>query len=258
MKPEELNALIALLDDPDESVYSHVKDKLIDMGDAVIPLLESAWEQQSLGMLFQDRVEEIIHTIQFENTQNALLEWSEKGGSNLLEGVLAIARYQYPDLDEEQVKKQLKQIEKDIWLELNDHLTALEKVNIMNHIIYDVHGFSGNTTNYHAPQNSYLNTVLESKKGNPISLAVIFILVAQKLDLPIYGINLPRHFVLAYADRLASPPDTPPEKQKVLFYINPFSRGNVLSKREVEHFLKQLKIESKSKFFQPCSNIATV
>ncbi|KAF5277932.1 hypothetical protein FQR65_LT15898 [Abscondita terminalis] len=59
-------------------------------------------------------------------------------------------------------------------------------------------GLSGNTANYHDPQNSYLNKVLESKKGNPITLACIYCVIAQRLDIPIYGVNLPKHFVLAY------------------------------------------------------------
>ena len=254
----ELSALISLLEDPDEEVYTQVKDKLLEFGPEVIPLLENAWEENSFGVLFQNRVEEIVHAIQCDNVFDALQQWARKGGQDLLEGMLIIARYQYPDLDEEAVIDKLNQVQQDIWIELNNNLTALEKVKVMNHIFFEVHGFIGNTTNYHAPQNSYINSVLESHKGNPISLAVLYILVATKLDLPIYGVNLPRHFILCYVDRLGSLSLSNAEEQQILFYINPFSRGTVLSKREVEHFLKQLKLEKKKSYFQPCTNLDVV
>ncbi len=60
--------------------------------------------------------------------------------------------------------------------------------------------FSGNTTNHQDPQNSYIGQVLDTKKGNQISLASIYSIIAQKLDIPIYGVNLPQHFILAYLD----------------------------------------------------------
>src|SRR3546814_17101059 len=72
---------------------------------------------------------------------------------------------------------------------MNYEMSTLEKVKLLNHVFFKVHGFSGNTVNHQDPQNSYLNLVLESKKGNQISLALIYSLVAQKLDIPIYGVR---------------------------------------------------------------------
>jgi regulator of sirC expression with transglutaminase-like and TPR domain len=257
MMDKEIKALIKLLDDPDESIYFQVKDKLLSFGPTVIPELENAWEHEGFGVLFMQRIEEIIHSIQFSSVCNNLKTWAQAGGKSLLEGILLISKYQYPDLDETPINQSLKKIEKDIWLELNDNLTAFEKVKIINHILFDIHGFSGNTTNYHAPQNSYINTVLESKKGSPLSLAIIYILVSRELKIPIYGVNLPRHFILAYLDNFGS---VLPEEinNGVLFYINPFSKGAVLSRREVEHFLKQVKIEQHPSFFEPCSNVSII
>ena len=251
MEQKEINALIGLLDDPDENIYSHVKDKLLDIGHDIIPLLEKAWETKSFGILFESRIENIIHSLQFDAVQKALTNWNTKGGYDLLEALLIVARYQYPDLDENKITETIEQLKKDIWIELNDQLTALEKIKVMNHVFFDVHGFAGNISNYHSPQNSYINCVLESKKGNPISLGLLYILTAKQLDLPIFGVNLPRHFILCFIDNLA---DESKKEDNILFYINPFSKGTVLSKREVEHFLKQLKIESQNSFFQPCTN----
>lgn len=199
MTYSELNALCQLLDDPDSEVFSSVSDRLLSYGPQAIPVLESHWER-SLDHIQQNRIEDIIHRIQFDGCRAALLAWVDSGAENLLDGALIIARYQYPDLNEDLVRQHLARIRTDIWLDLNEGLTALEIVRVMNHILYDVHGFSGNTQNYIAPQNSFINTVLESHKGNPLSLGIITVILAQQLDIPIVGINLPEHFSLGYRD----------------------------------------------------------
>jgi regulator of sirC expression with transglutaminase-like and TPR domain len=259
MNKKELTALISLLDDPDEAVYQQISTKILSLGQDVIPVLEEAWEH-SFDTLIQNRIENIIHQIQFDLIKSALTEWAHPDHQNLLEGALLIARYQYPDIDFAKIKKQIDQIKQDVWLELNNNLTALEKVKIINHILFDVHNFSGNTTNYHAPQNSYINNVLESKKGNPLLLSIIYTIVAQSLDIPIYGVNLPEHFILCYADieHMGVPSTEGNEGGNVLFYINPFSKGTVFGQKEIDAFLKQLKLEQLPIFYEPCSNLEII
>jgi regulator of sirC expression with transglutaminase-like and TPR domain len=257
MDKNEVHALISLLDDPDEQVYSQIKEKLLSMGADVIPVLESAWEN-SFDSLLQQRIEVIIHRIQFDNMRRSLREWSLPEQQDLLTGALLVARYQYPDLDEAHIRRHIEQIKQDIWLELNNNLTPLEKVRVINHILFDVHGFSANTTNYHAPQNSYINNVLESKKGNPVSLSIIYAVIAQDLRIPIYGVNLPEHFILAYVDNSPGFSLDADNTDRVLFYINPFSRGAPVNKKEIDAFLRQQRLEPKAEFFTPCSNLMIV
>ncbi len=254
MDSKEIKALISLLDDPDESVYQQVTEKLLSLGQDVIPELESAWET-SFDNLLQNRIEGIIHRIQFRKTEDALKSWFASEKKELLEGALVITRYQYPDLDEKKIRKFIEQLKQDVWIELNNNLTALEKVRVVNHILFDVHNFSGNTTNYHAPQNSYLNNVLETKKGNPLSLGILYCLISQDLGLPIYGVNLPGHFILAFLDTTGIVPIVSnDESDKVLFYINAFSRGTILGRKEIDNFLKQLNRAPEKQYYEPCSN----
>jgi regulator of sirC expression with transglutaminase-like and TPR domain len=256
MNLKEVIALITLLDDPDDGIYSEVKNRFIILGPPAIPHLETAWEN-SFDALMQKRIEGIIHTIQFKALQNALKFWSENEQDDLFKGCAIIARYQYPDLDENKLKKQLHQIKQDVWLELHDDLTAIEKVKIINHILFEVHQFGGNITNYHAPQNSFINVVLETKKGNPVMLSVIYALVCKELGIPIYGVNLPQHFVLAYVNDFANLID-PSDKtlsDNILFYVNPFSKGLIFNRGDVDAFIKQLKVEAETKHYLPCSNL---
>ncbi len=259
MSLKEVIALITLLDDPDEDIFTQVRDRFVTLGPQAIPHLETAWEN-SFDAIMQKRIEAIIHTIQFEALQKAFSVWASDESEDLLKGILLVARYQYADLDEVKIRKQLQQIRQDVWLELNEDLTALERVRILNHILFEVHQFSGNITNYHAPQNSFLNTVLESKKGNPLMLSVIYMIICKELSIPVYGINLPQHFVLAYVNDYANLIDASNKtlSNNILFYINPFSKGLIFHQKDIDQFLKQLNLEPESKYYLPCSNTEIV
>jgi len=93
------------------------------------------------------------------------------------------------------------------------------------------------------------------KKGNPISLSLLYSVIAQRLGIPIYGVNLPKNFILAYADEVANLKTYEgDENEQILFYINPFNRGAVFGRREIDYYIKQQKLEPQKAFYIPCSN----
>ena len=255
--PKEVDALVRLLDDPDQEIFEHVESKLLSLGEEIIPTLVTHWEKL-FDAVTQQRIENIIHKIQFSSCKDDLKIWMLSGGFDLLQGVLIVNKYQYPDLDEQKVINQIEVIKRDMWLQLSYDSSPIEKVKILNHIFYTIHGFSGNTTNHQDPQNSYLSLVLDSKKGNQILLAIVYSILAQKLDIPIFGVNLPQHFILGYKD------DSEAEKMGVefesgiLFYINAFNKGFVFKRRDIDIFLKQLNLTPRPEFYEPCSNIDIV
>ena len=246
MSNTQLQALISLLDDPDDIIFDEVRGKLISFGHDIIPHLESAWES-SFDNLLQNRIEDIIHHLQFETIKVELTNWksSEK---DLIDGAIIIAKYQYPDLEEEKIKDYIKQLTQDVWLEFNENLTALEKVKVLNKIIFGVHGFYGNTKNINSPKNSYINNVVETKKGNPITLGIIYLAICNKLNVPMYGVDVPAHFILSYAE----------EKENVLFYLNVFNKGAVFGNHDIDKFLEQLKVEPKDEYYTPCSHLTII
>lgn len=244
----EINALVKLLDDPDEEVYRHVQERLLSYGPAVVPHLETVWEQ-TLDTLLQERIENLVHTIQFTSIKEDLNLWYQSGAFDLLQGALIINRYQYPDLDEQQLINQIEEMKREIWLGLQYEMSSIEKIKLINHVFYQQHGFTGNIKNHHDPQNSYLSQVLESKKGNQVSLAILYATLAQKLDIPVYGVNLPQHFILGYIDEQQAE-----KEQEVLFYINAFNKGAIFGKHDVDQFLRQLNLEPQPGFYAPCSN----
>lgn len=250
---KEINALIKLLDDPDMEIYQHVEKRLLEYGSQVVDYLENEWEH-SLDALLQERIENIVHKIQFSSVKEDLNLWYQSGAFDLLQGALAINRYQYPDLDEQKIILQIEEIKREIWLGLQYEMSSIEKIKLINHVFYNVYGFGGNTKNHHDPQNSYISQVMESKKGNQISLAIIYSTLAQKLDIPVYGVNLPQHFILGYID------ESKREEHEfgVLFYINAFNKGAIFGKHDVDQFLRQLNLDPLPGFYAPCSNVEII
>lgn len=247
MNEKELNYLIKLLDDPDENIFKHVEKELLQQGNDIIKRLEDEWEQ-SFDALVQTRIETLISKINFYNVCQELRIWKLSGTYNLLQGLIIINKYQYPDLEDEVILQGIDEIKREVWLDMIYEMSPSEQVRMINNVLFNKFGFSGNTQNYHDPQNSFIGKVLETKKGNPLLLSCIYSIVAQKLDIPIYGVNLPKHFIVAFTD------STLGEEQDVLFYINPFNRGQIFGKRDVLAFLKQLNMPYDDFFMKPCTN----
>ncbi|MBN3035348.1 MAG: transglutaminase family protein [Bacteroidales bacterium] len=238
-------------------IYGKIREKILLYGTEAIPRLEHAWDNSFEGII-QDRILEIIHRIQMENLFVELGRWRMLESHDLLRGYFLISRYQYPDLREKDIRDQIDQIRKDIWLELNSNLTALEKVQVINHILFDIHQFSGNKTNFEAPSNFFLNEVLQTRKGNTLSLGILYILLARSLDMPVFGVDLPQYFILAYADLEYEGALEMVRDDEVLFYINPFNRGAVFTRREIELFIRQMKITEQKSFFIPCDHLTII
>ncbi len=245
MDDKEIKALVALLDDDDQEILDHVEEKIMSYGDAIIPFLEQEWEN-NFNPGVQKRIEDLIHLLQLSSLKTKLKDWYFGEKQDLLEGLWLVATYQYPDLSLESLREQLEQIYYEAWLEFKTDIHPFDQIKILNSVVFSKLKFRANTKNFHAPANSMINIVLETRKGNPISLCVIYMMVAQRLKLPVYGVNLPSLFILTYKSE---------DRQ---FYINAFNRGLIFSKHDIDNYIQQLKLEKLDMFYQPCTHVDIV
>lgn len=245
----QLKALVSLVDEPDERLFNQISSRILSYGVNAIPDLEAAWEN-TLDAQVQERLINLIHQIQQQEVYADLNSWGMFHYEDLLRGFIIVTKYQYPDLDVDKLTREVGHIAQEVYLELNSQLTALEKVKVLNHVFYDINRFSGNTANIQLPENYYLKNLLESRKGNPLSLGIFYMIIAKSMRIPIYGIDLPKHFVLAFTDGL----NDDPQEDDVLFYLNPFNKGAVFTKNEIDLYVKQLKLEKTTHYYQPCTN----
>lgn len=255
--PPNLDALISLLDDPDAEAFRHVRDTLSSLGPMVVQPLEAAWEN-AFNPVMQHRIEELVHQIQMDQLYKEFKEWVSGGAKDLFTGYSLITRFQYPDLDQVKIQSRMENIIRDIWLELNNNLTPLEKVKVVNHIIFLVYKYSGDSSSQPTPEHFFLNILLESRQGTPLSLGILYQIAAQRLNLPIHGIDLPRHYVLAYTNKLPEGNAAGVDAIEVQFYINPFAKGAVFSRKELGEYLKQIGEEPEARYYLPCTNKTTL
>lgn len=244
----ELLALLKLIDDPDPEIFSHIEDKVIEIGALAVPYLEKAY-QRNTDHLSNNRIQTLLSKIQYNKTASSLNHWKNNTEQNLIDGAIILSNFHYPELNELEIHQQVKKIKQDVWLELNEEFTALEKIHILNHVFFKIYNFKGNKTNLSQPKNSLLKDLLENKQGNSVILSILYMEIAQSLDLPVYGVNLPENFILAYlnAGQLSS-------DSKSLFYINPFNEGVVFTKDDINTFVSQLELEPSKKYYEPCDN----
>jgi len=244
----ELLALLKLIDDPDPEIFSHIEDKVIEIGPSALPYLESAYKRTS-DHLSSDRINTLLNKIQYNKTSSSLIHWKKRTKQNLIDGSLILSTFHYPEQNEQNIRDAIKKIKQDVWLELNEEFTSLEKIHILNHVFFKIYNFKGNKTNLSQPQNSLLKDLLDNKQGNSVILSILYMEIAQSLDLPVYGVNLPENFILAYLNSGSLSSDS-----KALFYINPFNEGVVFSKEDINTFVNQLELQPEKKYFEPCDN----
>jgi regulator of sirC expression with transglutaminase-like and TPR domain len=251
-----ISSLIRLAEDPDPRVYSHVKTELVQMGERAVPTLEQSWSNHTIDDRHRERIFEIMRQIQINEIKVELENWRASSNRDLLKGALIISRFQFPNIDFEKVEQELEKIKQKVWLEINEEHTAFEIVKIFNHVLFDICGFKPTENGFYAPQNSFINTVLESKRGNQLSLSILYSVIAQKLQIPIYGIDLPNHFVLGFLDEFQTLKmlGINNNERNILFYINPFSKGRIFDQNEIENYLKSLNLPLRNHYFEPCSN----
>ena len=105
MNATEITSLINLLDDPDELIFQHVEEKLIQIGSEVIPFLEKSWEENKYNSLFLERIESLIDTIQFNQIIHELKNWNSTENHVLLNGWILLTKWQFPGINELKLKE---------------------------------------------------------------------------------------------------------------------------------------------------------
>jgi len=247
---KEINALLKLIDDPDDEVFDTVADKLLNYGKEIIPNLEQLWEV-TVDEILQERIELLIHRVHFQDLQQDFLDWSRSKHPELLRGAILIAKFQFPDLNVPALLSQFDQIRRNIWLELNNYLTPLEQVNVFNSILYNYYKLQGHELTERDPKFFFINQVLESKQGNAYSLGILYLALCELLDIPIFAVDIPRQFVFAYIDTLHHFFAQESEGvQQIQFFIDPIT-GMVYTQKDVDTYLRKINAHEREHYFTP-------
>lgn len=249
-----IDALVHLLDDPDTVIFEQIRNKLMEIGPQCIPLLEKVSFEENLGELFKERANSLIHEINFKKIITDHRDWI-KSPESLIDGIIQIDQYFFPNVTKNYIDHEIREMIKDIAPYLHNNMSPIEKVKVINQVIYEIYKVKGDKKNYHSPKNSSFGNLLQNKKGNPLTISILYIEIARQLNLPIMGINLPNHFIVGYLDENSQSIHqnfNNYKRENVLFYINPFSNGVILKHSDINDFLKEIKLEPTDYYFTPC------
>ena len=138
---------------------------------------------------------------------------------NLARAALLFSTIEHPDLDIDAELSALDSMGKIVLKKLEAHREPMSDMNVLSEYLFDELGFHGDQTDYYNPENSFLNIVLSTRRGIPISLALLYIEVGSRVGIPLLGIGMPGHFLVKH------------EYEDDVF-VDPFYGGILLSKQE--------------------------
>jgi len=253
----EISALMNLIDDPDKEVFDTVSDRIITYGKLIIPNLEQLWENTP-DEITQEKIELLIHRLHYQDLQQEFYDFAASKDQDLLAGALLVARYQYPDLVNTAIYQEIEKIRRNIWLELNSYLTALEQINILNRIFFTYHKYKGVEISYQHQEEFLINKIIETKRGNSIINGIVYQSLCQMLDIPVKVIRIPRQYLLAYFD--TSYEYFNPQKETttgIHFYVDPMN-GHIYTQKDVDNYFKKIDVQPTASFFKPMSHKAII
>jgi len=197
-----------------------------EIGEPAVPLLrEAELEQPEMAA----RISEVLDDIQGQRLEGDFHTLSACDDENLdLEtGAFLIARFAYPDLAVDPYVEMLDAMALEVRDRLGRRASGEEIVKAINRYLFVEQKFTGNTHEYYDVDNSYLNKVLERKTGIPISLSVAYLLVGKRLELPVFGVGMPGHFLVKY------------EADRYRIFVDCFNGGTLLTQKDCARFLDQ-------------------
>ena len=241
----EIESLMFLLEDPDPFVQEHVQLRFMELGDRAIPLLDQI-RVQTKDKEEKKRAKEVLHQLTFATLKEDFAELLLEGIGNraqLEKAVITLARFGHPTLRESEYVKTLDHFADMIRPSLRYRGNEREKMQTLMKFIFEDLNFRGDNKDYHNPANGFIDQVIERRKGLPISLSLVAMFIARRLELPVFGVNMPIHFMLAFVG----------EKEEQL--IDPYDQGAEVSYDQCYFFLKKNNVTPKPEHFKIASDI---
>ena len=241
----EIESLMFLLEDPDPFVQEQVQLRFMELGDRAVPLLDQI-RVQTKDKEEKKRAKEVLHQLTFATLKEDFAELLLEGIGNraqLEKAVITLARFGHPTLRESEYVKTLDHFADMIRPSLRYRDNEREKMQTLMKFIFEDLNFRGDNKDYHNPANGFIDQVIERRKGLPISLSLVAMFIARRLELPVFGVNMPIHFMLAFVG----------EKEEQL--IDPYDQGAEVSYDQCYFFLKKNNVTPKPEHFKMASDI---
>lgn len=238
----EMRALVRLLGDADLKTARIARRHLERQGERTFPYLGEGACGRDPRVRARSRL--LLDRLQFDSLLLAAREYGALPDDEMdLEyGALLVARFGAFALDMFSCSRQLDRMAADLAPRLASYDEMDNILDVIKDYLFSELGFAGDRETPRDPQNSYLDRVLDRRRGLPISLSVVYLLVGQRLGLPVHGVGMPGHFLVRY--------DGPDET----VWIDAFEGGLILERADCTRRLRALGYRYEASYLEPVSH----
>ncbi len=249
----ERDAILSLLDDPSPAVRRALLQRFEKASSASATFLQEI--ARGPNRVLARYAKRFLEELHFSDPVAEFRGFIRSMNYELETGALLLARTFSQHLDVGESRARLDEIAARCRELIAEPSTHREKCRIVNRVLFHEWGFRGNIEQYTDPLNSFIDKVIERRKGIPLSLCIVYLLVAERLGIPLEPVGLPGHFVVGcYSD------DAP-------FFVDPFDQGLFRDASEVFSLLRSHHVTPKTTDLAPtpvrevlcrsCRNLAT-
>lgn len=234
LNEKALRSLVELLDDEDPRSLDLVRHHILDVGEPIIPFLEELRAKSSSDLAA--KADAITRELRFKDLKDKFAALAKVVDPDLEKGAMLLARFGYPGIDTKVYSGWLDQVAAKIESDLPQKTTESIVFQRLNSYLFQGLGFIGNETRYYDPDNSYLNRVIDSRRGIPVTLSVIYLLLAKRLRLPAHGVATPGHFLIAFRTGSRS------------CFVDAYHRGRLMDLNDIRRMLVRSGYEFRPEF----------
>ncbi|MFV0484427.1 MAG: transglutaminase family protein [Bacteroidales bacterium] len=259
MRNASILSITEILRDSDNDTFNMIVAQLkSDKSPDTIKTLKTMWFDTK-DLKLKHKLEKLITPLQYGEIEAEIQAWKNKENKNLLELLLSINKVEYRFDDQSYIRENFERLKQDIWLEINDNLTSLEKFNVMNYILFKEYGFIVDHARGSIMSN-YISTVLEYRRSNILLFSILYTTLARSLGITISFINYIDYPLLAYIDVNVAREiysDTN-DYSPIIFYIDLTNQGKVLTRSQVDENLNSRFIRNSHKYKDRCSDTSII
>jgi regulator of sirC expression with transglutaminase-like and TPR domain len=233
-----LRSLVALLDDEDPRSLELVRRRLFDVGAKAIPFLEAA--RRGSPPEFASKLDWMADELRYRDLKREFLALSAERIPDLEAGAFLLSRFVRPGGDPAVYKAWLDRVAAAAADGIREDAPVSEASKQLAAHLFQSMGFAGNEANYYDPDNSCLTRVIDTRRGIPVTLSLLYLLIAKRLKLPVYGVGTPGHFLLGFREGGEA------------HFLDAFRQGKALAPAEVRRMLVRNGYEFRPEYLKPC------
>lgn len=218
-----LRSLVTLLEEEDPTSFDLVRRQILGVGAAIMPYLDELRHAATPEMAI--RLETVAGEVRFQDLRRDFVRLSLAKLPDLEEGAMLISRFGFPGVDAAVYRDWLDRVAGAVAADMPAEAGIGESVRRLSNHLFQALNFAGNETRYYDADNSYLSRVIDTRRGIPVTLTVLFLLLARRLRLPVYGVGTPGHFLAGF------------KESGTALFVDCFRGGQLMTLPEVKRML---------------------